>query len=208
MMRATGAGFTNSNVDSDGVRRRMELLYEYDNKYLPQLVFGPFLRIVDSTKLTRTANALIVHDALLPGQTERKDIKIPLDEHGCMLINFQHEKGASGEKVDGLPFVHVTHILHLNSIEENLINDFNTILNEYSDITYNNDLLEYYYHAQELVDFYSKVIEYKNFLLSKCTGFDVNNRPYDGITAEEYDTILRCTVIFMIMYFSSFRQII
>lgn len=187
MMRATGAGFTNSNVDSDGVRRRMELLYEYDNKYLPQLVFGPFLRIVDSTRLTRTNNALIVHDALLPGQTQRKDIKIPLDDHGCMLINFQHAKGVSGEKVDGLPFVHVTHILHLNQIEENLINDFNTILSEYSDITYNNDLLEYYYHAQELVDFYQKVIEYKTYLLSKCTGFDVNNKPYDGISDEEYE---------------------
>ena len=92
--RSNGVGFTNSNVDSDGIRRRMELFYEYDGKYLPQLVFGPLMDAFDTDEFTREKYSLTVHNAKVPGKDERVDIKIPLDEHGRMLINWQHEEKA------------------------------------------------------------------------------------------------------------------
>ena len=56
LTRSYGANFTNSVIDSDGVRRRMELLYQYNGRYVAQLTFGPFLQIVDSNQIERKSN--------------------------------------------------------------------------------------------------------------------------------------------------------
>ena len=78
---AKGVGFTNSNIDTDGIRRRNELFLEYDGKYLGQLTFGPLMDILDIRDFERTKNSLILKNALFPGDTERADVTIPLDEH-------------------------------------------------------------------------------------------------------------------------------
>lgn len=54
MQQARGAGFTNIILDSDGARRRIELLHETDGLYIPQLVFAPLLDVLQTHTLIRT----------------------------------------------------------------------------------------------------------------------------------------------------------
>ena len=194
--RAKGVGFTNSNVDSDGTRRRMELLYEYNGKYLGQLVFAPLLNILDANELVRTKNKLIIKNAKDLENGGRKDITIPLDEHGRMLINWQHEKDSdNADNWFGFNYTAVSSIYHLKLLEENIINNFNLILDSnpsdlsnyfifYDDEGY---VLPYETEIDELLAFYNQCSDYKSYLLSKCTGYDENNNPIDGITTDEYE---------------------
>ena len=46
--QARGAGFTNVVLDSDGTRRRIELLHETEGQYIPQLVFAPLLEMLQT----------------------------------------------------------------------------------------------------------------------------------------------------------------
>ncbi|MCR4734726.1 MAG: CHASE2 domain-containing protein [Treponema sp.] len=193
--RAKGVGFTNSNVDSDGTRRRMELLYEYNGKYLGQLVFAPLLDILDSKELVRTKNKLIVKNAKDFATGGRKDITIPLDEHGRMLINWQHEKDSeNSDNWFGFNYTAVSSIYHLKLLEENIIRNFELILDSnpsdsanyfifYDDEGY---ALPYVAEINELVNFYNFCDSYKEHLLSKCTGYDIDGNPIDGITSDQY----------------------
>ena len=85
-----------------------------------QLVFGPLLDIVQSNILERTKNTLIIKDALLPGEEKRRDINIPLDNHGRLLINWQHEKETVEDNFYGFNFEHIYSINLLDEIEKNI----------------------------------------------------------------------------------------
>lgn len=88
---AAGAGFPNVYIDEDGVRRRMPLLVEHEGKYVAQLVFAPILGILSPESLVREGNRLVLKGALDPNNPTsgvRRDIAIPLDEDGRLLINW------------------------------------------------------------------------------------------------------------------------
>ncbi len=88
---AAGAGFPNVYIDEDGVRRRMPLLVEHEGKYVAQLVFAPILDILSPQSLVRGGNSLVLKGALDPNNPEsgvRRDLVIPLDEDGRLLINW------------------------------------------------------------------------------------------------------------------------
>ena len=187
MQRAKGAGFTNSNVDSDGTRRRMELMYEYDNHYLPQLVFAPLLSILDVKDIQRTKKALILKNALYPGETERKDIKIPLDNHGQMLINWQHEDSYDEKKYNGINYEHIYNVNQLDYVEQNIYDNLQIMMDWYVLINLNGYPLDYVIEGAQLLEKYKEIANFKQYLLSHCTGFDVEGNPYDGNTDEEYN---------------------
>ena len=67
MENAAGAGFTNVSIDSDGSRRRIELLRKNNDVYIAQLSFAPLLSMLDTKELERTKRKLIVKNALFPG---------------------------------------------------------------------------------------------------------------------------------------------
>ncbi len=90
---AQGAGFVNIIVDKDGTRRRIELLNKQQNGYLGQLVFAPLLKELDVKEILRTKTHLILKDALQK-DGKRKDIRIPVDKNGCMLIHWAPGKYA------------------------------------------------------------------------------------------------------------------
>lgn len=186
MERAAGAGFTNSNVDEDGTRRRMELLYDYDGTFLGQLVFAPLLKLYDAQELVRTKRALIIKNALDPETKERKDIKIPLDQNGQMLINWQHESSSDENSFHGFNYEHIYSILQLDLIEENIISNLNTMQMEYILIDEEGYPLDYVVECGKLIEKYNEINQFKNYLLEKCTGFDENGNAYDGISEEEY----------------------
>ncbi len=179
--RSNGAHFTNSVVDNDGVRRRMQLLYKYNNHYINQLAFGPYLEIVDSHDLIREKDYLIIKNAKNPETGERSDIKIPLDPHGRLLINYRHGSSDSSFKNDS-----IINLINLDDIEAQIV----TLLGDIASWpVYQDDgsEMEYTIFAYQLLDFYDQIETFKNQLLSQCTGYDSNGNAFDGITQAEYD---------------------
>ncbi|MBO4640259.1 MAG: CHASE2 domain-containing protein [Treponema sp.] len=200
MRHAKGVGFTNSNIDTDGIRRRNELLYQYDGKYLGQLSFGPLMDILGITEFERTKNALILKNAKFPGDTEPKDVKIPLDEHGKMLINWQHDEvrdAKESRKIFGCNSIYISPILQLDEIESSLFNDLRSLLGEDDDSDETNNLyvifdndgvpLSYYDDLYGIVELYQSLKDQKAYMLSLCTGYDDNGNVIDGLTQEDYD---------------------
>ncbi len=86
--RGAGAGFPNVIIDNDGVRRRIDLLYEYDGKYFAQLAFRPLLDLLGNPKLAVSKSRIVMEDAMLPGSETRTRIVVPLAADGTMLINW------------------------------------------------------------------------------------------------------------------------
>lgn len=181
--RAHGVGFTNSVVDSDGVRRRFELLSFQNNYYLAQLVFSPFLDLVDSTSLVRTNNTLIVKNALLPNSKERKDISIPLDNHGCVLVNYR-----KGNIYDSFNCEPIINLIYLDQYENQIVSCLNNIIIDASDFAFDDNGFELpaISECRFLIDLYSNISAEKEKMLANCTGFSKEGKSLDGITDEEY----------------------
>jgi adenylate cyclase len=84
---ADGAGFPNVVVDSDGVRRRIDLIKEYDGYYFAQLAFSPLLDMLGSPTVELRNRQIVLRDAEV-GENLRKDIVIPVTEEYKFLINW------------------------------------------------------------------------------------------------------------------------
>lgn len=126
MQNAAGAGFPNVVVDSDGVRRRYQLLSEYNGRYVAELVFEPLIRQMQPEKIVRRKNSLILKNALPPdGSSEKRiDLKIPLDSHGCMLINWIKTPIETSFKADSILFLY-----EIDKREESIISIFTDLAN-------------------------------------------------------------------------------
>ena len=178
---AYGADFTNSVVDNDGVRRCIQLLYKYNNHYIKQLAFGPYLDIVDSQDILREKDYLIVKNAKNPKTGKREDIKIPLDPHGRFVINYRHGSSDAAFKNDS-----IINLIKLNNIEDQILQLLENIAGQ--PVAQNDGSeMEYTLHSYELLDLHDQIDAFKEQLLSQCTGFDEKGNAFDGITAAEYD---------------------
>lgn len=183
VQRAAGVGFTNVLVDSDGIRRRIELLYQKDGKYLPQLIFAPLLNRIDVQSIERHKNYIILKDALVSKDSPRKNISIPLDRNGYMLINWQHK--TYDESFKHIPIISV---LNLSDTEERIIACLEWLYNECYLLSSDGSWLSYYTEAEKLLKDYQKIKDYKKYLLSKCNGYYKDGSPIsEVITNEEYD---------------------
>lgn len=84
--RAAGAGFTNVEIDSDGVRRRISLVHNINDKYYLQLAFSPLIDSMDRPEIILNPHNIRILDANIDGI--KQDIHIPLDKHGQMLLRW------------------------------------------------------------------------------------------------------------------------
>ncbi|MFP4374764.1 MAG: CHASE2 domain-containing protein [Spirochaetaceae bacterium] len=84
---AAGIGFVNVWVDPDGVRRRVNLLYEHDDAYYPQLALSPVLDVLGNPEVITTDDRIILEDAEYPDGTVT-DVSIPLTETGHALVHW------------------------------------------------------------------------------------------------------------------------
>ena len=84
---AEGAGFPNVIVDGDGVRRRIELVREYDGRYFAQLAFSPLLDWLGNPTVELRKQQIVLRDAEST-DNGRKDIVIPMTEDYKFLINW------------------------------------------------------------------------------------------------------------------------
>ena len=85
-----GLGHINANRDGDGVIRRVPLLVKNKNGLFPSLAFSgilKYLKITDSNVEIKKSSILL-KNVLLPGRRELKNIQIPVDDKGQMMINY------------------------------------------------------------------------------------------------------------------------
>jgi adenylate cyclase len=86
---AKGAGFTNVEIDEDGIRRRIYLAQNiYDHWYL-QLAFAPLIDYLGAPEIVLNRRELLMKGAHWEGG--RKDIRIPLDSGGRMMLDWPRE---------------------------------------------------------------------------------------------------------------------
>ncbi|WP_296668814.1 CHASE2 domain-containing protein [Treponema sp. UBA785] len=182
MKGAKGAGFTNVVLDSDGTRRRVELLSRQNDGYIGQLTFAPILKKLEPKELIRMPFSLKLIDAKNPdNEAERINITIPLDAHGRMLINWLNK-----EFIDSFRRESVVMLYQLDETESKIVSLLET-LNGFNLWDAQGKPLSYKEEVSGLLNDYNYIKQYKTFLLQKCRGFAEDGKAIDGgILPEEY----------------------
>jgi adenylate cyclase len=88
---ARGLGYLNSTADRDGVLRRLPLVVRYNGALYPSLalrVMGDYLQVSPDRILVVPGRHIILRGARRPGATSARDIVIPIDRRGTMVINY------------------------------------------------------------------------------------------------------------------------
>ena len=91
LKNAHGAGFVNADPDSDGYLRRLDLLIKYDGKYYGQLVFVPLLHRFGNPQVVVSNSYITLKNAKISA-TETRDIRIPRDEKGRVILKYPPKK--------------------------------------------------------------------------------------------------------------------
>jgi adenylate cyclase len=91
MRGALGAGFPNVVIDRDGVRRRIDLVRGYGERFFAQLGFAALLDWLGGPEVSVEASRIVLKGAQLPGKG-RRDLVIPLAEGRRFLINWPKKK--------------------------------------------------------------------------------------------------------------------
>lgn len=181
---ARGASFTNCFVDLDGTRRRIQLLENCDGAFIGQLVFAPIIDLLDVQKIQRLRSKLVLEGAKLPGSGERKNIAIPLDDTGCMMINWLHSTyldsfGGSLGNVSENRHESFAFLNQLDTMETYIFENLNIL----SSLDYTSG--EVYKASSGLSAAYSDILAVKKALLQSCEGFDVEGNAIGGGLNEE-----------------------
>src|SRR5712691_9141758 len=88
---ARGLGYLSLKPDRDGVFRRLPLLVRYGEAFYPSLAFRgicDYLHVSPEKIVVHPGTHIILRDAYRPGAHAPRDIVIPIDQHGNMLINY------------------------------------------------------------------------------------------------------------------------
>ena len=95
--QSKGVGFTNADIDSDGIRRRIMLVQAYNDNWFPQLVFRPLLDVLGNPKVTILPRWIVLAGAKMPDGTVT-DIRIPISVDGKTLLDWPHSTYADSFK--------------------------------------------------------------------------------------------------------------
>ena len=165
IQKAKGAGFPNVVIDSDGVRRRIPLLSEYNGKYVGQLVFSPLLFLLQPEKIIRERNRVILKNAIV--KNEKKDISIPLDEDGNLLINWLKKKFVDENNPQNSSFKNLScyTLIFADILEKQLLSSLDDILA--LNIRTEDGYLSYHSEALMLKNEYEELLEEKAKLLNE-----------------------------------------
>jgi adenylate cyclase len=107
-----GSGFINADPDLDGVTRKVPLFVRYENKILAQLTMAALIDRLQVRQIEVDRGHIILKNARFHPGT--KDIVIPVDAQGCMMVNWHGTWNAS--------FKHIPYalILQLQEIRQQL----------------------------------------------------------------------------------------
>jgi adenylate cyclase len=103
-----GSGFINAKPDQDGVMRRVPLFIKYEDKIFPQLAVASLLDSLSVKDIKITSNFITLKNARI--QDKIKDIRIPVDRDGSMLINWSGHWGRSFKHIPYYPIVKLQEI--------------------------------------------------------------------------------------------------
>jgi adenylate cyclase len=87
---AKGIGFTNAEVDDDGIRRRIMLVQRYDKVWFGQLVLRPLLDDLGNPKITVYPRKIVLAGARIRGGSPA-DISIPVTADGKVIVDWPHK---------------------------------------------------------------------------------------------------------------------
>ena len=92
---AKGAGFTNVEIDNDGIRRRIYLAQNIFDHWYYQLAFAPLADYLGNPQIELASNKMILKGARMPSRGNaagsEKDLVIPLDGEGRMMLDWPPE---------------------------------------------------------------------------------------------------------------------
>jgi adenylate cyclase len=86
-LSAAGAGFTNVEVDKDGIRRRIDLAQRIHGRWYLQLAFSPLVDYLGNPSIELDNRRMYLRNAKMPNGVT-KDIRIPLDGKGRILLDW------------------------------------------------------------------------------------------------------------------------
>jgi len=163
IQNAKGAGFPNVIIDADGVRRRIPLLSEYNGKYVGQLVFSPLLSLLKPEKIVRKKRELILKN--VASKDGLKDIAIPLDESGNLLINWLKKKFIDEDDPSQSSFKNLStySLIYADELEKNLLHSLDDILS--LDIRSEAGYLSYHHAVVGIKENYATLQAFKEALL-------------------------------------------
>lgn len=87
---AKGIGFTNAEVDDDGIRRRIMLVQKYDKVWFGQLVLRPLLDDLGNPKIKVSSRKIVLAGARLRDGSSA-DISIPITSDGKVIVDWPHK---------------------------------------------------------------------------------------------------------------------
>jgi len=86
-LSAAGAGFINTEIDKDGIRRRIDLAQNVHGYWYLQLALSPLVDYLGNPAIELGNGRMYLRKAKMPNGIT-KDIKIPLDGKGRMLLDW------------------------------------------------------------------------------------------------------------------------
>ncbi|MDR1626282.1 MAG: adenylate/guanylate cyclase domain-containing protein [Spirochaetia bacterium] len=110
---ARGAGFTNVFIDADGVRRRIFLAQKIRGHFYLQLAFAPLMEYLGRPGIRLEKRRLILQNARHPGGGGERDIAIPLDARGRMMLDWP--KTDYRDSFAHVSFAELSHLEYLES---------------------------------------------------------------------------------------------
>ena len=164
-LTAEGAGFTNVEIDVDGTRRRIDLAQNiYDHWYL-QLAFSPLVHFLGNPEIELDNRKLLMKNAKMPGGIV-KDISIPLDGHGRMVLDWP--KKDYNESYSHISFYDFSLLEDLEAELEyygRAISSFDV----YDFARFDNSLMKIPFIANDLSDLFDAIGSYRNAALENCS---------------------------------------
>lgn len=192
-MNGASVGFPNVEIDSDGVRRRVKLIAEFDGAFFPQLSFQAVYDNLGRPGIEAYEDRIVLKEAIMPdGMVE--DITIPLDPDGNFIVNWPRKEFE--ESFTQFSYYYLV----LHGRQEKLLVQNLEIMEEAGYLKYytgNMPLLQIYDYAQELktnmlnsgsTEDMEEYRDVRNFFFTEVDAF-LSGEAEAGIT-EKIDSLL------------------
>jgi adenylate cyclase len=167
-----GAGFTNVEIDGDGIRRRIYLTQKIQDHWYYQLAFAPLMDYLGNPEVELGRRKMSIKGARFPDG--EKNITIPLDDKSRMMLDWPPEDYPDSFR-------------HISFADFSLLEDLEAELEQYSRALlsadffffsrYDSSLAHIPFIAREISDLYDAVSEAKAAALEHCS-----ENSFDGYT--------------------------
>jgi len=164
-LTAEGAGFTNVEIDVDGTRRRIDLAQNIHDHWYLQLAFSPLVHFLGNPKIELDNRRLLLKNARTRGGIV-KDISIPLDGHGRMVLDWP--KGDYNESYSHISFYDFSLLEDLEAELEYYGRAISTF-DIYDFAQLDNSLMRIPFVANDLSDLFEAIANYRSAALENCS---------------------------------------